>query len=173
MRLLVKAVCLASLAAAGSAAAQVTATDLQVAARALSFMENPLTGIVRVGILHSPGNARSLQEAERLRGLLGNGLRVGSLELRPVMVTAANARAANVDLFFLTESTTTVDAHLAQPGTHESVPCVTTDLEQVRNGTCLMGIRSRPKVEIIVNRAAADASGVRFATVFRVMITEI
>jgi hypothetical protein len=36
-----------------------------------------------------------------------------------------------------------------------------------------MGIRSAPKVQIVVNRAAAKDSGVAFATVFRVMITEI
>jgi hypothetical protein len=50
---------------------------------------------------------------------------------------------------------------------------VTTDLNQVRDGVCLMGVRSSPKVQIVVNRAAANASGITFATVFRVMITEI
>jgi hypothetical protein len=34
-------------------------------------------------------------------------------------------------------------------------------------------VRSAPKVQIVINRAAAKDSDVTFATVFRVMITEI
>ena len=36
-----------------------------------------------------------------------------------------------------------------------------------------MGVRSSPKVQIMVNRTVAKDSGIAFATVFRVMITEI
>ena len=53
------------------------------------------------------------------------------------------------------------------------IPCVTADLAQVKNGTCAMGIRSQPKIEILVNRAAAEANGTTFSTVFRMMITEL
>jgi hypothetical protein len=39
--------------ASASVRGEVTAMDLQVAARALSFMESPLSGRVRVGILYA------------------------------------------------------------------------------------------------------------------------
>jgi hypothetical protein len=52
-------------------------------------------------------------------------------------------------------------------------PCITTDLAQVRDGACVMGIRSTPKVEIMVNRAAATNTGIKFAGVFRMLITEL
>jgi ABC-type uncharacterized transport system substrate-binding protein len=171
MRNLTKAAAIAALVVAAPAAAEVTATDLQVAARALTFMEQPLRGVVRVGIVYSPGSARSAEQAQSLRALLGSGMRVGSVDLRPVLVPAAELAAANLDLLFVTEYLSPADTRLT--AAVKNLPCVTTDLEQVRNGTCLMGVRSRPKVEIIVNRATAEASGVRFATVFRVMITEI
>ena len=151
------------------ARAQITATDLQVAARALSFVENPLSGTVRVGIVYTAGNSRSMQQAEALRALLGNGLRAGNLELKPVMVKAEEASTADVELFFLTEQ----GASHGAVQNAKKIPCVTTDIEQVRSGACLMGVRSRPKVEILVNREVAAATGVTFATVFRVMITEI
>ena len=172
-RRFVTASCVALLTTAAPASADVTATDLQVAARALSFMEKPLNGTVRVGILHSPDNARSLAQARAVRDLLGSGMRVGNVELRPVLVASADVVRIAVDLVFLTESATAADAHAAKAAMRNRVPCVTTDIEQVSAGACLMGVQSRPKVSIIVNRAAADASGVKFATVFRVMITEL
>jgi hypothetical protein len=42
----------------------------------------------------------------------------------------------------------------------------------VRDGTCAIGVRSHPRVEILVNHAAAEASGIRFSTSFRMLITE-
>jgi hypothetical protein len=156
-----------------SAHADVSATDLQVAARALSFMEKPLTGAVRVGIVYAPASPRSSRQAEQLRAMIGGGLKAGSVQLSPVMVKADEAAIANVDLFFLTEYVGPQDAPLSAISAARQIPCVTTDIAQVQSGTCVMGVRSRPKVEILVNRAAAAASGMNFATVFRVMITEL
>ena len=161
-----------SIGAAYSTGAEVTPTDLQVAARALSFMEKPLTGTVRVGILYEPASPRSSQQAQDLARMLGSGMQAGRVELRPALVPIGDAATANVDMYFLTE--------FVPPGTASGAalhsvnrPCVTTDISQVESGACLMGVSSKPKVAIVVNRAAAQRSGITFATVFRVMITEI
>jgi hypothetical protein len=159
--------------APASGRADVTLTDLQIAARALSFMEDPLTGTVRVGIVHAPANARSARQAEELLATLGRGLQVGSLELRPVMVRLDEAELADVDLFFLTEYLNPHEVPLSSISTARRIPCVTTDIAQVQGGACLMGVRSTPKIEILVNRAASIDSGMTFSTVFRVMITEL
>lgn len=172
MKTLATTLVVTALAAATAVRADVSATDLQVAARALSFMEEPLDGTVRVGILHSPSDARSMQDAQALRSLIGSGMRVGSMDLRAVMVPTNQIQTADVDLLFITNHSGALEAHLARAIAAKGVPCVTTDLDEVRNGTCLMGVQSRPKVQILVNRAVAEASGIKFATVFRVMITE-
>jgi hypothetical protein len=152
--------------------AEVTRTDLQAAARALSFMERPLAGTVRVGILYAPDSPRSVQQARDLDRLLEAGMQAGRIELRPALVKIGDAAAADVDMFFLTEFVDPATARLAGIAA-ASRPCVTTDISQVESGACLLGVRSRPRVEIVVNREAAKNSGVTFATVFRVMITEI
>jgi ABC-type uncharacterized transport system substrate-binding protein len=152
--------------------AEVTPIDLQVAARALSFMERPLAGSVRVGILYAPENPGSVREAEALRDLLGTGLKAGALELKPFLVKIHEVASAKVDLFFLAGFVGATEANAAGISASK-VPCVTTDIAQVEGGACLMGVRSSPKVQIMVNRTAAKDSGIAFATVFRVMITEI
>jgi hypothetical protein len=166
-------VVLCGLAVVSSIRADVTPTDLQVAARALSFMERPLSGTVRIGIVHSAASPRSVRQAEDLRAMLAGGLRAGALDLRPVLVEIGQAGSANVDLFFLTEFVSPHERSLATISAARQIPCITTDVGQVRSGACTMGVRSKPKVEIFVNRAAALDSGMTFATVFRVMITEI
>jgi hypothetical protein len=85
------------------AKAQMTITDLQIAARALSFMERPLSGTVRMGIVYIPGDAASEAGAESTVQLLGSGLKAGNLLFTPVRVAVKDAGAAAVDLFFLTD----------------------------------------------------------------------
>lgn len=165
---------LAVLVLGSPAQADVTLTDLQVAARALSFVSDPLSGTVRVGIVYASASPRSHSQAQQLRGMLADGMKIGTLELRPVLIESAEVASADVDLYFLTEHIL-ADATPPLPGgsARRKVLCVTTDIAQVQNGACVMGVRSRPKVEVFVNRAAAAANGVTFSTVFRVMITEL
>ena len=159
--------------AAMPARAEVTQNDLQIAGRALSFLKVPLTGERRIGIVYVPGNAQSEREAATLQRLLGTGLKIGNITLRPTMVPAADAARSSVDLFFLTPGMGADAPGLAAASGTRRVPCVTTDLAQVRNGLCSMGVRSQPRIEILVNRAAAASSNTVFSSVFRMMITEI
>lgn len=167
--------CILSFVVAGPLAlADWTKTDVQVAARALSFVADPLSGSVRVGIVYTPDSPRSVRQAQSLRDMLADGPRIGGLELRPVLLNAAVVASADVDLFFLTEFIPPSETpRLLGDGTKRPILCITTDIAQVRSGNCIMGVQSKPKVEVFVNRAAASANGITFSTVFRVMITEL
>jgi hypothetical protein len=147
--------------------------DVQVAGRALSFLAKPLTGEVTVGIVYSPTNPLSQQSAQDLQKQLGSGLRVGNLTLKPALVTLADAARSSAGIFFLTPGVGSEAAALPDITKAKHIPCVTTDLDQVTAGRCTVGVRSTPKIEIVVNRAAAAASGTTFSTVFRMMITEL
>lgn len=161
------------LAALTPASAEATRMDFQVAARALSFIQSPPSGDVRVGIVYSTAEPATQREAGRIERLLGDGLRVGNINLEPVVVDADAAGAADVDVFFLTDRLGKRAAVIAELSASQDIPCVTTDIEQVRAGACALGVRSRPKVEILVNRALAEQSGAQFATAFRMMVTEL
>lgn len=161
------------LVAAAPALADVDAGDMQIVARALSFMAKPLAGDVLVGVVYSPDSAQSVRELESVQRLLGDGLRVGSVTLKPVPVRLAEAGGARPGLFFLTAGLGVRAQPVAAASRAQRIPCVTTDLTQVRSGVCAIGIQSRPRVEILVNRVAAAADGTAFSTVFSLMITEL
>jgi len=155
------------------AAAEVSGTTLLVAARALSFLQHPLQGEVVVGIVYQPENSQSRLEALQLNGLLEDGFRAGTLVLRPQLIKLDDLAGSHVGLYFLTSGIGNAAAVLAQLNGSRKIPCVTTDIAQVKDGNCAMGVRAVPRVEILVNRAAAAASGMTFSEAFRVMITEL
>jgi hypothetical protein len=153
--------------------AAVTQSDLLIAARALSFLRTPMVGEVRVGIVYAPDNARSFDDAQMVLKMFGDGLKVGNLVLKPVLVKITELPNAQIGLIFLTDGLGTAGAAASATSLAKHVPCATVDIAQVKNGNCLMGVRSQPKIEILVNHAVATASGVEFSAIFRMMITEI
>jgi len=166
---------LGALAATGPAArADITPKDVQVMARALGFTEKPPTGEVTIGIVFAPGNAQSAKEASDLQNMLGSGLKAGNLTLKPVMIKVDDiAGAGDVAAYLLTEGVGAEGAKVAAATKAKQKPCVTVDIAQVQSGACLMGVKSEPKVEIVVNKATAADAGVGFAASFRMMITEL
>jgi hypothetical protein len=153
--------------------AQVTDTTLLVAARALTFLQHPPQGELIVGIVYEPRNVQSAREAQQLYDAMENGFRAGTLVLRPRMLDLAELSSSGVGLYFLTAGLGRAAAALAPVSRSHQIPCVTTDITQVADGNCAMGVRAQPRVEILVNRAAAAASGMAFSEAFRVMITEM
>ena len=152
---------------------EMTIAELQIAARALSFMERPLSGTVRMGIIYVPGDAASEHEADRVAQLLGSGLKAGNLLFTPVRVPVGEAGTAPVDLFFLPDGIADRTGPVSAASEKRKLVCLTLDIAQVEKGACVLGIQSNPKVRIYVSRAAAIASKSTFATVFMMMVSEI
>ena len=158
--------------AAAPARGEVTQADLQLAARALSFMEKPLTGTVRLGVVYIPGDDQSLRDADAVVRVLGASLKAGSLVFKPAAVSIDQATSAPVDAFFLPDSLGSRARKILAATERKHVPCITLDIAQVRNGTCVLGVQVVPKVQIYVSRSAAASSGISFVAVFRMMVTE-
>ena len=155
------------------AAAQVTQTDLLVAGRAIGFIDNLKRGDVRVGIVYDPNIAQSAQQASELDTGMSDGLHIGNLVLKPVLLPIGKLGSDNSDLYFLTEGVGAEAAKVGHASRARKISCITFDLAQVRNANCTIGVQTQPKIEVFVNRAAAQESGTDLAGVFRIMITEI
>ena len=163
---------LAVIIAAGPAYAELTQTDVLVAGRAIGFVEKFGSGELRVGIVFAPDSAQSVQDSNALKAILGNQLRVGNNVLKPVMLRTDQVAGADVGLFFLTGGIGAAAAKVASVSKERKIPCITFDLAQVRDGACTIGVQSRPKIEVFVNRKSAAESNTILSSVFRLMITE-
>jgi hypothetical protein len=165
-------ICCASLQALPARAA-VTDSDLQIIGRTLSFLDKPMSGEVTLGIVYVADNPQSAREAQDLQHSLANGLRVGNVVLKPLLVPMDQVAQVNADVLFLTSGLGELAKPVGIASRSRHLPCITTDLSQVQSGRCAVGVSSQPTIEILVNRAAALANGTTFSTLFRMMINEI
>lgn len=148
-------------------------TTLRVAGRVLGFLEKPPSGNVQVAIVYAPDDSRSVADAQRLQAMLGSGIQIGNVFLQGRTLKIADADIANIGLILLAEGAGSSAGRVGEIARKRHLPCITTDLAQVRSGACAIGVGAQPRVQIIVNQAAANASAVRFSTAFRMLITEL
>ncbi len=149
-----------------------TLQDMQIAARVLHFQYRPVNGRIVVAIVYNAAETGSHDEAVELVALLGDGLGVGDLTLQPRMVEQAHlSDVTGYDAVFaaLAVNQDLLTAALKQ----RQIPCLTRHTEQVEHGSCIVAIRSQPRVSIIVNMRNAVLAGVRFATAFCMMVEEV
>ena len=52
------------------------------------------------------------------------------------------------------------------------IPTISADIGCVQSGACIVGFSSEPTVQIIIDRGAAERSGVRFLQAFRMLVRE-
>ena len=152
--------------------ADFTAKDAQVLGRTLSYVGDGMAGVAVVGIVLAPGSPASQQDAELVRAAIGEGLSAGrvKLETRLVLVDQLSS-VSGINAFFVTlESAGYPSVMLAAQRLH--VPVISTDMACAERAACVVSFSSEPTVQIVISRAAADRTGVRFTQAFRMLVTE-
>nr|WP_305123163.1 YfiR/HmsC family protein [Roseomonas sp. GC11] len=170
--LLLLALALQALPHRAARAAEPSLRDLQVLARSLGFLEPAPRGLAEIGIVYAAGDSQGEAEARRIATLFGEGLRAGNLQLRPILVPLDRVRDSRAAALLLARSALPQAPMVAAAVAGRAILTVATDRAPIEQGLVAMAIRSEPRVEIVVNRAAAQASGVTFAAAFRMMIQE-
>jgi len=145
--------------------------ELQILARALVFLDPPLTGEAVVAIVYAGRDADSRRDAEALAAEVGSSLRIGGATLTPIVVDTAALASIRFSLVIM--ATGADSALVSEAASAQHALCVTADLAAVRAGTCTMAIQSDRRVEIFINREAAIRAGLTFATAFRIMVHEL
>lgn len=170
------AIAVAALTWAGCALAEpapsMSARDVQVVVRALGFLQPPPPNDAWVAVVFAPENVASRQDAERVAALFGTGMRAGHavLSARPV---SADALAGIGSPAALIAAAGAPIALVMAAARLRHITCITAVLDQVEAGHCTMWVRSEPRVEIVINQAAARSSDLGFAAAFRMMVREI
>jgi hypothetical protein len=148
------------------------AKDLQVAGRALTFLENGPSGRATLGVVFDPSKPASVAEKDAVMAALSGGFSAGSITLvgAPVPVSAVGG-AGGVSALYVTEGVNYGAVGAAAKA--KKLITIGSDKACVASGACVMGVTTVPKVEITVNRASAAAVGASFKAAFRMMIKEI
>ena len=100
--------------------------------------------------------------------------RVRLVSSAPLLVPANNLSALeNKDVAFVTGSLGAWHASIAEASARRHIVTISNDLACVTSGYCVMGVRSEPRVQVIINRKLADRSSIDFAPGFRLLVTEL
>ncbi len=156
-----------------AAEAEFSVKDAQVLGRTLGYVGDGVTGAVVVGVAVSPADPNSQREAERIRTIIGTGLPTGRVRLQARLVPVDQlVRATGFDAFYITQSPGANMDAVFSAAQRLHVPTISTDPQCLRSGDCVVGFTSEPKVEIVIDRAAAERAGVRFMQAFRMLVKE-
>ena len=150
--------------------------DLSVATETLLVLTSKAISPVIVAIIYDEAIPESKTDANSIKSELDKGLEAPSgIKLVPMIVTIK-------DLSGLREARMAFLAHGLGAPAFEAVSraakdmgllTVSTDMDCVKSGKCVLGITTKPRVEIYYSRAAGDAAHVTFAPVFIMLAKEI
>ncbi len=151
-------------------AATLSPQELLIVGHAVAFMQPPPAGGT-LAVVYAAGDAASRQDADAIASEIGSGLQAGNV-LLPVRVVDA-AELASGGFAVVIAASGANGPSLGAAVRAARILCVTADLAAVQAGLCTMGIITRPRVEIVLNHAAAAAADITFVAAFRMMIREI
>ena len=163
---------IAGLVAAQPISAQMTPATVTAGARALSFLRPMMSGPIIAAIIYQPGNAASEAEASAIERALGSGLVAGGVTLKPRRVAANNLSGlAGARIAFVTRATNYRE--IAAAAAPRSIITIGSDPTCATAGFCVIAITSVPRVQILVSKAACNATRVSFGSAFLMLVKEV
>ena len=151
--------------------------NLAIITRPLVVLSHRATGELRTVIIYAPEHDACRRAAEAIAPLLAGRVSEGRVRLianARVLIPASNLSVLeNKDVAFVTGSLGPWHAPIAEASVRRRIVSVTNDLSCVTSGNCIMGVRSEPRVRVIINRKLADRSSIDFTPGFRLLFTEL
>lgn len=158
---------------AAPAPAAVEAKDVQVVARSLGFVNGMPPATISVAVVFDPAQPGTSADAESFQSLVNGGAKAGSAKLQARTVPVGELGTVDAAVVIVPDG---MAAHFDRIRTAlkgRGIVSVSTDRACAEQGACVMAVRSLPKVEIVISRAAAGETGVTFSQAFKMLITEI
>lgn len=151
-----------------SVSATMNQNELRVAGKVLASVPQ-LPDSVKVGIIYNEKSGTSAKEAERLQEMMVDGFETGRLTLQPTLIPIGQLRRLDaVDVAIVTDGMTAYYKTIAAATTARKVLSLSTDLNCVKSGYCLLGVEVRPRVNLLVNADQAAEIGVSFSDGMRI-----
>jgi hypothetical protein len=152
-------------------AASLSGKDLKVLGSALAWTQPEPVGQLVIAIVYVANDEASRKDAEAIAALMGDGLHAGKAVFQPKLFDTGSL--SNGGYGAILAAVNADGDRIIAASRAARVLCITADFAAVQAGRCVMAIRAEPRVQVLVNHAAAAATGVDFAPAFLMMIREI
>jgi hypothetical protein len=145
------------------------ALDVSVGLKTLPLLSNRIIGQINMAVAFDAARPESRMDAEAIKAAVDSGLDVPGGERLTAMTVAAEdlpkLKGATV-IFLAKDIGPDALRVVAQSAAANGILSISTDVACVRANECVLGIVSRPTVEIYFSRAAAAASHLGFTSAF-------
>ena len=151
--------------------AETSPRNIAVATRAVGFMEPKLAGPTPVAVVYAGGDGASEADASQIARALSSAS-VSGVTFKPQLVPSSDLAAIGRAKVVFVAARTPNQAAVFGAASKARAVTISFDMGCVAAGHCIVGVRTSPKVEIVVSRAALQASGIRFSQDFLMLVTE-
>ncbi|MDE3060925.1 MAG: hypothetical protein KGJ06_07930 [Pseudomonadota bacterium] len=157
------------------ALADTSRADLSLGMKTLPLLANKITGETTLAILFDPANPDSKTEAEHISAILEEGFEApGDVRLISQLVPVDRLdKLSGSKIAVLTGGLDAYYGVIGPAAAKDNVLTMSTDLGCVRAHQCVLGLVSRPHVEIYYSSGAADAAHIVFGPIFLRLVTPV
>lgn len=149
--------------------------ELMIGMKTLPLLNNKMTGNIKIAIMFDPARADSEKEAEDVKAIIDSGLDLpGDLTAEGQLVPVT--QLDKIEGTKIAVITSNLDAYynkISAVAGNYSILTMSTDLECVRQNKCILGIVSKPRVEIYYSRRAAENAKISFGQAFSALIKAV
>lgn len=152
------------------------AADLSVAVKTFPLLTTPIGNPANAAIVYSAGNPESKADAESIKAILDGGLQVpGGIRLVTQLVASNElSKLSSVKLAFIAHHTVAGDYSLISGAANSNnVLTICTNIEYVKSNKCVLGVTSKPSVDVYYSPAAAEAAKIHFSSAFTMLTKQV
>jgi hypothetical protein len=150
--------------------------DLSVALKTLPLLTNKMTSPASVAIIYDSVSPESKADAEAIKSIIDGGMEApGNLKLKAqLMSTSELLGLAGIQIAFLARGLPVADYNkIGAAAFSAGVLTICTDINCVKENKCVLGVTSKPQVEVYYSPIAAEAAGISFAAAFTMLAKQV
>ena len=148
-----------------------THKDLKIIAQAVGFVKGRNYSDVSMLIVFSPDSAHSVSNADQVLEIIGDGFSFGKVRINARKATVREALQSSPDVYFFQSDLSNI-ARIYDHAARNGILTLSTHDACMQKNQCVLLIKTNPRVDIFLNREAADQSGIKFDAAFRLMVKE-
>ena len=159
-----------------SASFATDARDISIGVRVLLLMKDKYAGSVPVAIVYNPAVPSSLSDAENIKKSIETSAGIPEeLKLNAYLVSIDHVeKLSGAKAAFLADNLSSDGVNSAcNAAGREGILTISSNIDCVKANKCVIGIISKPRVEIYYSPVAAEASHISFSSAFIMLVKPI
>ncbi len=148
--------------------------DVNAGLNTLSQLMNKITGDTIMAVVYDPANATSVADAQEIKKIVAGGIRMPDGSKLSAQLVGINelGKLSRARIAFLTPGLQADFTDIGTATSAASILTISTDIECVRAGKCIIGVEAKPVLTIYYSKQAADNAKIEFTQAFSMLVKQ-